>query len=222
MLNTSMIYEPNFLWTDFSITTYCQAKCRSCSRTNPDTGEPQDWLEISHMSYEMFDKIISKAPDELLAVQFCGELGDPMMHPEITKFVDRALAQESVVKILINTNGGLRQPEWYKDMGEKYGKRLAIAFGIDGTSHESNWKYREGVDWQRAMDNMIAISTTKSQLEWHFLIFEWNWQEVTEAAAIAKQHGIKINFKFNNRTFGRISSENKATCEKMLENINET
>ena len=32
-----MIHQPKLVQTDFAITTYCQAKCRSCQRTNPDT-----------------------------------------------------------------------------------------------------------------------------------------------------------------------------------------
>ena len=86
-------------------------------------------------------------------------------------------------------------------------------------SHDSNWKYREGVNWQRAMDNMIAFSKTDADIEWHFLIFEWNWREVEEAHNFAKKHNINIIFKFNRRHIGLISSENKKVCEKILEKL---
>lgn len=218
MLNTSMINEP-IIWTDFAITTYCQARCRSCQRTNQDTGQPEDWLIPSHMPYDLFDKVLTGSPDKLKTIQFCGELGDPMMHPDITKFVDRALSKESVNRLIINTNGGLRTPDWYTKMGNKHGHGFVIIFGIDGITHESNWKYREGVDWQRAMDNMIAMANTDAEMEWHFLIFEWNWQEVTEAYAMAKEHGININFKFNTRSLGLISDENKAACKELIEEL---
>ena len=214
-----MIHQPKMVQTDFAITTYCQAKCRSCQRTNPDTGETADWLTPTHMPYDLFDKIVNNCPSNLTIAQFCGELGDPMMHPQITKFVDRIFSKKSIKRLLINTNGGLRDPEWYTRMGENYGLKLGIHFGIDGMSHETNWKYREGVNWQRAIDNMIALSNTDAELEWHFLIFEWNWREVEEAYNFAKKHNINIIFKFNRRHIGLISSENKKVCEKILEKL---
>ena len=204
---------------DFSISTYCQAKCRSCQRTNQDTGEPEDWLIPSHMSYDLFNSMMDKTPDTLRVIQFCGELGDPMMHPDITKFVDRALSKESIKHLVINTNGGLRNPEWYTNMGLKYGSKILLQFGIDGITHDTNWKYREGVDFAKAWDNMIASSKTDIDLEWHFLIFKWNWQEVTEAANLAKKHNIKLQFKFNGRDFGLISPEDKAECKELIRNV---
>ena len=214
-----MIPQPTMVQTDFAITTYCQAKCRSCQRTNPDTGETADWLTPTHMPYDLFDKIVNNCSDNLTIAQFCGELGDPMMHPQITKFVDRIFSKKGMNRLIINTNGGLRDPEWYTRMGDNYKQRLSIAFGIDGMSHDTNWKYREGVNWQRAIDNMVALSKTKADLEWHFLIFEWNWHEVEEAYNFAKKHNINIIFKFNKRHIGLISYKNKKACEKILEKL---
>ena len=214
-----MIPQPTMVQTDFAITTYCQAKCRSCQRTNPDTGETADWLTPTHMPYDLFDKIVNNCSDNLTIAQFCGELGDPMMQPQITKFVDRIFSKKGMNRLIINTNGGLRDPEWYTRMGDNYKQRLSIAFGIDGMSHDTNWKYREGVNWQRAIDNMVALSKTKADLEWHFLIFEWNWHEVEEAYNFAKKHNINIIFKFNKRHIGLISSKNKKACEKILEKL---
>ena len=205
---------------DFAITTYCQARCRSCQRTNPDTGEHNDWLTPTHMSYTVFDNLLNKIPHNLYIAQFCGELGDPMMHPKITDFTNRAFAEPSVKTVVINTNGGLRTPDWYTMMGEKYGNNLQICFGIDGMSHDSNWKYREGVDWQRAMKNMLAFKQAGGDVEWHFIIFDWNWQEVEEMYNFSREHDIDIIVKYNSRLFGKISDENRIKCDKLLARIN--
>ena len=55
-----MIY--NF---DFWLTTYCQAKCRSCARTNQDTGEEADFLVPSHMKLETFENRLKGFPHEI-------------------------------------------------------------------------------------------------------------------------------------------------------------
>ena len=65
------------------------------------------------MPYDDFDLMLNNSRDLTInELIFCGELGDPMMHPDISKFVERGLSQAR--KVNINTNGGIRQPKWYK------------------------------------------------------------------------------------------------------------
>ena len=206
---------------DFAITTYCQAKCRSCCRTDNITGNTIDWLTPTHMSYDVFNNILDNSSDiNLHRLEFCGELGDPMMHPNIEQFLDRAATQ--VDYVAINTNGGLRNPEWYTHAAKKYWRgptphKLKIVWGIDGMSHDTNWKYREGVDWKRAMDNMTAWFDNNGWGEWHFLIFEWNWHEIPAAYEYAKEHNIDLYFKINRRPHGLITNESRQKVNKLLE-----
>ena len=200
---------------DFALTTYCQAKCRSCARTNDHTGEKEDWLELKHMKLENFETILKNTKKELGWIQFCGEVGDPCMHPQIEEFTDIAL--KYVENVNINTNGGLRQPAWYERLAKQYANRIHIKFGVDGADHDTNWLYREGVDWQRAMGNMTAYFQNGGNGKWHFLIFDWNWCQIPEAVSMAKEIGCDIEFKWNHRDFGRISDENKIHAQQLLE-----
>jgi len=200
---------------DFALTTYCQAKCRSCARTNEETGEKNEWVKLKHMDLEVFKRRLSNLKTiELDDIEFCGEYGDPMMHPEIDTFIETAL--KYAPKVSISTNGGLRQPEWYKNISVKYGKRLEINFAIDGTDHETNWKYREGVDFQRAMDNMIAFTRNgENRADWWFLIFDWNWHQVPLAKQMADDMNARITFRYNNRSYGLITDTNMQACDKL-------
>ena len=200
---------------DFALTTYCQAKCRSCARTNEETGEKEDWLELRHMQLDNFETILKTTKKELDWIQFCGEVGDPCMHPQIEKFTDIALKYARSVNI--NTNGGLRQPDWYSRLARQYEGKIWIKFGVDGADHDTNWLYREGVDWQRAMDNMRAYFQNGGSGVWHFLIFDWNWHQIPEAIAIAKDMRCNIEFKWNTREFGLITKENRVHAQQLLE-----
>ena len=115
---------------DFAITNYCQARCRSCPRTNPETGEKADWIVLEHLDYDAFDRTTTNSryfnTTDLAFIKFCGQEGDPMMHPHITKFIDQAFRITNGV--IINTNGGLRNVDWYTTMGNKYGNKLKIVF----------------------------------------------------------------------------------------------
>ena len=197
---------------EFQITSYCQAKCVSCQRTiDIDNFTP------THYPIEKFEKTLNNLGSvDVDIITLCGEYGDPMMHPQIEEFIK--LASNRGYEIELMTNGALRDTNFYKRLATTY-SNLSIFFCIDGIDHDTNWKYREGVDFAKAWDNMIASSKTDIDLEWHFLIFKWNWQEVTEAANLAKKHNIKLQFKFNGRDFGLISPEDKAECKELIRNV---
>lgn len=199
---------------DFALTTYCQAKCRSCARTNEDTGEKESWLELKHMDLNVFEKRLSNLKNvELDDIEFCGEFGDPMMHPQVDNFIETALNYAPMVTI--STNGGLRTPNWYESIAKKYKKRLKIDFAIDGATHEVNWLYREGVDFERAINNMKAFANNGGYAQWLYIIFDWNWQQVTLAKQIADNMNIGIIFRYNNRSYGLITDENMQACNKL-------
>lgn len=210
-----MIY--NF---DFWLTTYCQAKCRSCARTNQDTGEEADFLVPSHMKLETFENRLKGFPHEIGYIQFCGEMGDPCMHPQIADFVERSLDFTNDVHIL--TNGGLRQPEWYADLAKRYTNFRGIStgimfkFGVDGADHEINNLYREGVNWQRAYDNMEAWFTNGGRGSWHFLVFEWNYHQIPEVVRMAKEIDAELTIKMNTRSYGKLTDSSKKKAVELL------
>jgi organic radical activating enzyme len=73
---------------DISITTYCQLFCAGCQRNDEDNNWRGEF-EQQHMSDETFDMIIEQIDKvgDCDVIQFCGELGDPMMHPRIDRFI---------------------------------------------------------------------------------------------------------------------------------------
>mgnify|MGYP000742894777 FL=1 len=208
---------------EFSITTFCQAKCYSCQRIGDD-GETRADLKQEHMPVETFKRILSGIDfnkNKTPYIKLCGEVGDPMMHPQIEDFVSLILDdyKKHYIAVLISTNGALRNPDWYTRMGLRYKDDLAIVFGIDGTDRETNWMYREGVNWQRAMDNMTTYFNSGGSGEWHFIVFEWNWHQIPIAKKMADKIDCGVFFKFNAREFGKISDENKKQAYKLIEEL---
>lgn len=203
---------------DFAITTHCQAACRSCPRTGDD-GKVAKWLNVEHMPFEVFAEIIDSSDyikkDTTYACIFCGEFGDPMMHPEITKFVDKAF--EKFDRVEINTNGGLRQPKWYENFAKKYQNKMQIHFAIDGMDHDTNWKYREGVVWERAIENMLTFNKNGGLAVWHFLVFDWNWQQLPAVKEFAEKNNIDVMYKINVRDWGLVSKEGLEYAQEFLD-----
>jgi len=200
---------------DFALTTYCQAKCRSCARTNQETGEKEDWLELKHMKLDVFRKALEASPGvDFSYIKFCGEFGDPMMHPQIDKFIETAL--NFAPSVQISTNGALRDHTWYAEIAKKYGDKLYIMWAIDGATHDVNWKYREGVDFNKAFENMKSYKQAGGKGEWWYLLFEWNWHQIPLARKLANDIGIYVRFRYNNRNHGLITPESKVQAEELL------
>ena len=227
-MNIDEVYQQTYRF-DIAVSSYCQAYCPSCARTDTDTLETVSWLKPSHIDFDVFKRIVDSAVDldPDVVFQFCGELGDPMMHPRIGELIDYAM--ERARQVEINTNGGLRQPEWYEEMAEKWGrnsiadkcgKELRIVFGIDGVYEETNQKYRINVDHARAMANMEAWSKAGGPSEWHFILFEHNWHEIPEAILTSQQVDCPVFFKFNARDYGKISDHGKQEAYRLIEKYN--
>lgn len=182
---------------EFNVTTYCQAKCKSCVRTILDNaGE----LKISHSDLSHFYNAVNNInlPPEQCIISLCGELGDPMMHPDIDKiikiFTDRGF------EVNVHTNGGIRNQEFYKELSNN--NMVKFFFGIDGINADMNEKYREGVDFDRAFDNMLEWFSHSRRGAWQFIVFEWNKHAVVDAYNIAKISNIPISFIINRREYG--------------------
>ena len=214
---------------EFSITTYCQAKCPSCARTlilNSDTPER---LKIQHMDFAKFKTIVKDEAFPWSMITFCGEHGDPMMHPKIEDFIEEGF-KRSGKGVRVCTNGGLRNEEFYAKLAKKYNdhpfdyirkpkKNLVLLFGIDGTTHELNNKYRIGVDTNQALKNLKAYKRHDGMGYWEYLIFDHNWKDIIPAAELAKQIKTPIRFKFNERIFGKISDKNRVEADLMLNEV---
>ena len=68
---------------DFCITTYCQSKCPTCPRTDESTLEVADFISLQHMPFSVWHSVADRVDWSNKTIQFCGEHGDPMMHPDI-------------------------------------------------------------------------------------------------------------------------------------------
>jgi MoaA/NifB/PqqE/SkfB family radical SAM enzyme len=200
---------------DFALTSYCQSRCRTCPRTNNATGEPEDWLTIRHVPFAKFKKNTLGFNREIEYIKFCGQTGDPMMHPDITKFIDHAFTMTNNVSV--NTNGALRSSNWYTKIGNKYGKDLRIVFGIDGIDHDTNWKYREGVNFDKAWENMVAYCNSLGYVQWDFLIFEWNYHQIPLVAQLAKQINVdEVDYKINTEEHGLLDANKLPMVKEMI------
>lgn len=175
------------VWLDLS--TYCNASCPQCHRTNKNGLGKVEWLPLVKWSLEDFVRQFPPGSiDEVAMFEICGTWGDPIMSKDIGK-IAKYVMDNSEAEVHINTNGGMRTPAWWEDLGNYCGKRLTIYFDVDGINNEMHQKYRRGVDLQTVLDNMEALSSAGSIAKAFTILFKHNQKHVKDIRDMCMMYG---------------------------------
>lgn len=162
-------------------TSLCNAKCPQCPRTNNDS-LPLESLSLADIQTMFPVSFVS----QLNHMYSCGNYGDPAVHPEcidICKyFIDNGCGS-----VRIFTNGGIRTPEFWKELA-RIG--VSVVFAIDGLE-DTNHIYRDGVKWDKLMANVNAFISEGGKARWAYLIFEHNEHQIEEARALSEKLGFE-------------------------------
>lgn len=204
-------------WTGFelSITTYCQAKCPLCARTDRTTGGLIDYIDLQHSDIDTILNTISDVAQytSVRKIQICGDYGDPLMHPNIEDIINKINSYDLLASI--HTNGGLRNKDFYERVAKT---NTVLIFGIDGMDESTNSKYRIGVNFDKAIENMLTYAKAtrgRNKTLWDFLIFDFNYHQMDDAVRFANENDIDLNFRINNRDW-----IHKITDDSLIEEIN--
>jgi MoaA/NifB/PqqE/SkfB family radical SAM enzyme len=196
---------------EVSFTTYCNANCPLCQRTDKKTGVKREDIPLIHYDIEKFKRLVDQTDKTSVnAIHLCGDYGDPMMHPHIEEAMDYVILERNKW-MAMDTNGGIRDQEFYKRIAEKYNGRLLINFSIDGFDQATNEMYRVDVDFERAKANCTAFAKYNpwpGNCNWQMLIFNFNYHQIDDVAQYCKDNGIMFDFKLNKRHWHRHTVKN--------------
>jgi MoaA/NifB/PqqE/SkfB family radical SAM enzyme len=187
---------------EIELTTQCQAHCPMCSR-NFHGMIPNSNVKKSEWTFEDFKNIINQdVLDRVKRIGFCGAYGDPLICRDILKIVSY-IKENSSVEIIINTNGSLHKPEWWKQLATLLPQHLVI-IGIDGFrgTHE---KHRIGTDFDKIIENARAFIEAGGNAAGQFINFEHNKHEYEELRSYLLTMGFNSVFKINPDRFRKDS-----------------
>ena len=185
---------------EIALTTHCNANCPLCARTDRTTGKKKELLPLIHYDLDKLKNLIDQLQSDK-KIYFCGDYGDPMMYPYIEQAIDYAISKNFTV--MIDTNGGIRDENFYKKIASKYGQKLIIYFSIDGFDQKTNEIYRVDVDFEKAKNNctIFAEHCSYGNCVWQMLIFNHNYHQIDDIANYCKKNKIIFDFKLNVRTW---------------------
>lgn len=206
------------MWLDLS--TYCNAKCPQCHRTDANGLQKVDWLPLIQWSFEEFKKIFP--PKTLLNINhfdICGTWGDPIMNKDIFKIVEYIM-DHSKASVLINTNGSFRNPDWWWDFGLLGKNRITVMWAVEGITQDQHSLYRQDTNLELILENMEAFSLAGGYSEVFTVTFKHNEDDLLAISQMVKTYGAKnIFFVQSNRFYenNKFKFIDKSRVEKTLE-----
>jgi len=158
--------------------THCNARCPGCPRSIRGY-MPEGFLKLEHLTIDTWKKTLEKFPN-VERVQFNGNLGDPMMNPDILELVKMANC-----KVTVTTNGSIGNRKTFEALAEI---GTQIAFSIDGLE-DTNHLYRQDVEWSKLMQRVKWFLDKGGEASWKFVPFKHNIHQLDEIKALAKKMG---------------------------------
>lgn len=178
------------------LTNACNAACPMCVRTFNNSPLTRPDLEIGQIKIDQFKKYF---PPHIIErcnlILFCGVHGDPGIAKDTYEIFSYIRECSTKVAVRMNTNGGMRKPDWWYNMGKLFSKQKrphafywAMTFSIDGLE-DTNHLYRRNVDWNVLIENVKAFIDGGGTAIWDFLIFKHNEHQILEAKALSEKLG---------------------------------
>jgi len=172
-----------------SISTYCNAACPQCHRLDPNGLKKVPWLPLSNWTLDDIKKALPiKDLGKYNWISFCGTWGDPLMNKDLHHIV-KYIADNSDTKISIDTNGSLRDEDFFWELGEVAREKLTVIFDIDGHTQEMHSLYRRNTNLQKILSNMETLSLTPAHCHVHTIVFKHNQDHLQKIAEMVKSHG---------------------------------
>lgn len=168
------------------ITSHCNIRCPQCSRRDFD-GHLAEYIELKHWD---MDRVIKNLQiDKLVNLQVVaieGDNGDAMMHPQIEKLLDAFYSVS--VPVVIITNGSMRTPDWWRELGRKYKGGLRVQFSVDGLE-DTHKIYRVDCDYHKVITNAQAFMDGGGQATQRTIVFAHNQHQLAEISQKSKDDG---------------------------------
>ena len=176
----------------FELSSHCNSKCPQCPRYDM-FGRVHKDLAITHLDVNVIKKLPIEKMKNLRTVSFCGNFGDPLMHPDLDQIVGFFQNQ----KISISTNASLRSRQWWSNFGKN--KNISVRFCIDGIGKEHEL-YRRNTSYEKIMDNARSFIQAGGKASWQFIVFRHNEHQINEAKKLSEELGFEtIDFMYSDR-----------------------
>lgn len=212
------MYKPYNLEVFVDLSTLCNAGCPQCHRTSTNGLGKENWLPLIQWSLAEFKQAFPpNCLPHISQFSICGTWGDPVMNKDIMRIIEYIVKTNPKIFINLDTNGSIRDEQWWWELGIIAGKSLRVIFAVDGIDQQMHEKYRRFTSLEKVLRNMRAISETKSHVEGHTILFKHNQNHVEQIKELCLTNGAT---RYRVTQSDRFDNEN-STEEKYFHFVNE-
>lgn len=178
---------------NLDISDKCILKCPRCMRTKDG-----DLYKRGHdLSIKNFEKIVKYFKNK---ITFCGQMSDPIYHPQFLEFIK--MYNKYTSKVGIHTNGSGKKDDWWEEAFFLTSKpaftKTKWVFGLDGLPHESN-TYRVNQDGNKVFEIMQMGSEMGCEIHWQYIVFNYNENHIDQAKDLAEKYNINFKLIYSSR-----------------------
>jgi hypothetical protein len=173
---------------NLDITPKCSLACPACFRQSE--AFPKLQSKLTPMTIDQFGKIISFFDQ----IEFCGNLGDPTLHPDLPIFLEMS---GTLKEVRVATAASYRSLAWYESAFRANPKAIWI-FGLDGMPELSH-RYRVHQDGEKIFQIMQLGRKLGIEVIWQFIVFNFNQHEIELARKTAERLEIRIEIMKSKR-----------------------
>ena len=207
-----MLWQDDKIHCSVESTTYCNAKCPQCDRTNPNGLGFSNICELKHVSLKEWIASYSKSYQWISGFHFSGSYGDCFMNPEIRDIFTH-IRENSNCKISFSTNGSLRDPDFFWELGVENRKNISGIFDIDGWTQETHERYRVNTDLNKIKENVESFAATDNPTKIFTVVFKHNQDDVEKinewTKSLGIQHEILQSSRFDYETIEKYTYKGK-------------
>jgi len=132
------------------ITTGCNLRCAGCQRT---LGMAAGTWRNAHMPLSRFAAVLANAPPaDAIILQ---GIGEPTLHPDLPTLVVAAQQSRKFRAISFNTNGLVREPEYYRALRDAGLNHISVS--VDSLDPATAGLVRAGTDCGRLAETFPAL-----------------------------------------------------------------
>ena len=172
---------------NLDITHRCTLQCQRCNRAIFAARGQK--VPGEDMTMENFKKVI----DYFEEVYFCGQISDPIFHPQFIEFLKLLKGRKTV----IHTAASHKKEEWYRKAFEA-NTDAYWTFGIDGLPKDSH-KYRINQDGKKLFKMACMAAKIVGKVKWQYIVFNYNENNIEEARQMAKDNNLIFEVQKSSR-----------------------
>tara|TARA_R110000737_G_scaffold74414_4_gene103496 strand:- start:1513 stop:2421 length:909 start_codon:yes stop_codon:yes gene_type:complete len=160
---------------------------------NPEAHSRLAWDRRYNISLEKYKLIF----DIFKSFEFCGNLSDPIYHPDFVDTLKHIKGKN--LEVIFRTNGSGKSKEWWTEVfGLCENENWRWTFALDGLPKDSH-KYRINQDGEQVFEMMKLGRKLDINIQWQWIVFNYNQYDIDQGMMMANQHNIKFDYYHSTR-----------------------